>query len=233
MITDGLENAYKTKRLLIRAFENTPRDRTFLHTQIENDPVNVSLSMPTLARPRAEKHSEWMAEQLTKAVLSVMLCLAPEPATTSRDTSGQDQQPPDQAKDDSTPIGYLCLGWGGPPADQAQHRSVSLGITLAAAYQGQGYGAEAIDWALDWAFRFGGYHRVSLGTTSFNERAQRLYRKLGFVEEGRAREAHYFDRRWYDMISYGMLEGEWEVLRVMKEAPAEDEKSQSVGPQGR
>ncbi|KAF6822626.1 hypothetical protein CMUS01_11001 [Colletotrichum musicola] len=230
MITDSLADAYKTRRLLIRAFENTPRDRTFLHTQIENDPVNVSLSMPTLARPRAEKHSEWMAEQLTKAVLSVMLCLIPEPATTSRDTSGQDQQePPSEEKSqEPTPIGYLCLGWGGGPADQAQHRSVSLGITLAAAYQGQGYGAEAIDWALDWAFRFGGYHRVSLGTTSFNERAQRLYKKLGFVEEGRAREAHYFDRRWYDMISYGMLEGEWEVLRGFRDKPAEVEKSERV-----
>ncbi|KAF6810641.1 hypothetical protein CSOJ01_06201 [Colletotrichum sojae] len=226
MITDGLADAYKTKRLLIRAFENTPRDRTFLHTQIENDLVNVSLSTPTLARPRAEKHSEWMAEQLTKAVLSVMLCLAPEPATTS--DQDQQQSPSEEKNPDPTPIGYLCLGWGGAPADQAQHRSTSLGITLAAAYQGQGYGAEAIDWALDWAFRFGGYHRVELGTTSFNERAQRLYKKLGFVEEGRAREAHYFDRRWYDLISYGMLEGEWEVLRGLKEAPAEVEKSERV-----
>ncbi|TQN69661.1 Acetyltransferase [Colletotrichum shisoi] len=65
-------------------------------------------------------------------------------------------------------------------------------------------------------FRYGNFHRVYLGTMSYNERAQHLYKKLGFVEEGRSRETHWFDRKWHDLISYGMPEQEWEVLREIE-----------------
>ena len=86
---------------------------------------------------------------------------------------------------------------------------------MAAPYQNKGYGAEAINWALDWAFRFGGFHRVEISTVSYNERAMHRYTRLGFVEEGRRREAYWYDRKWYDVVSYSMLEGEWTALREL------------------
>ena len=45
---------------------------------------------------------------------------------------------------------------------------------------------------------------------------QHLYKKLGFVEEGRHRDAHFHDRRFWDMISYSMLESEWAAIREVK-----------------
>ena len=36
----------------------------------------------------------------------------------------------------------------------------------------KGYGGEAISWALDWAFRFGGYHRVAIGLLPSHGRLQ-------------------------------------------------------------
>ncbi|GKT44359.1 spermidine synthase [Colletotrichum spaethianum] len=201
MITDGLENAFCSDRLIYRAIENNEADSTFLHTQLENDPVNTALSDLRLLKPKNSKHSHSMTEKMEKSILTVMICLPHK--NTAEDN-------------ESIPVGFLTLGWAGIPADMAQHRSVGLGIALAAPFRGRGYGAEAINWALDWAFRYGNFHRVHLGTVSYNERAQHLYKKLGFVEEGRSREAHWFDRKWYDLISYGMLEHEWEALRGIK-----------------
>lgn len=207
MLAGGVNDAYRSERLVFRAVENNDDDKKFLHTQIENDPVTVALSNPMALMPRTSKHSEWMVEQMAKSVLAVMVCL---PA----DAPGDSDEKFDDAKTTAPkPIGYLAIGWGGIPPAMAHHRSVGLGIAIAPQYQGRGYGTEVINWALDWAFRYGNYHRVHLGTVSYNERAQHLYKKLGFVEEGRSRESYWFDRQWYDMISYGILESEWEAMR--------------------
>jgi RimJ/RimL family protein N-acetyltransferase len=84
-----------------------------------------------------------------------------------------------------------------------------MSITICREEQGKGYGTEAIKWALEWAFLAGGLHRVGIGCFSFNEGARRLYERLGFVVEGRAREIVWKNGCWHDVIEMGMLEGEW------------------------
>ena len=76
-------------------------------------------------------------------------------------------------------------------------------------YQGKGYGTEAIQWALNWAFQMAGLHRVNVACFEYNPGAARLYEKLGFVLEGRKRQALWFHGRWWDLIELGVLEGEW------------------------
>jgi RimJ/RimL family protein N-acetyltransferase len=93
-----------------------------------------------------------------------------------------------------------------------------LGISIIDAYQRNGYGPEAINWALDWAFKFGGMHRVGLTCYGFNDRGQRLYERLGFVKEETIRERLWFDGAWHDEIYYGMLESEWGKLRSSQKA---------------
>ncbi len=43
-------------------------------------------------------------------------------------------------------------------------------------------------------------HRVFLKVFTFNERAVKLYEKLGFVTEGKMREALYREGKWHDMM---------------------------------
>jgi RimJ/RimL family protein N-acetyltransferase len=74
---------------------------------------------------------------------------------------------------------------------------------------GQGYGTEATRLMLDHAFRGLGLHRVALTVFAFNERAVRSYRSVGFVVEGRAREAIWREGRWWDEISMSLLDSEW------------------------
>lgn len=78
---------------------------------------------------------------------------------------------------------------------------------------GRGYGTEATRLMLDHAFSTMGLHRVSLAVFSFNERAIRSYEKVGFVVEGRAREAIFRDGRFWDEISMSMLASEWRTLQ--------------------
>jgi diamine N-acetyltransferase len=79
------------------------------------------------------------------------------------------------------------------------------------AYLGKGYGRDAIQVLLRWAFRIQNYRRVWLSTTGTNTRAIRAYEACGFIHEGRLRE-HVFDNGQYvDMVHMGMLRSEWEA----------------------
>jgi RimJ/RimL family protein N-acetyltransferase len=78
---------------------------------------------------------------------------------------------------------------------------------------GHGYGTEATALMVDHAFGTLGLHRVALSVFAFNERALRAYRKVGFVLEGRSREAIWRDGRWWDELHMSLLVHEWVVLR--------------------
>jgi RimJ/RimL family protein N-acetyltransferase len=79
---------------------------------------------------------------------------------------------------------------------------------------GHGYGTEATELMLDHAFRTLGLHRIGLAVFAFNERALRSYRKVGFIVEGRSREAIWRDGRWWDEMQMSLLAHEWAGRRV-------------------
>jgi len=85
-----------------------------------------------------------------------------------------------------------------------------LGIVIGEPdYRGRGYGPEAMSLLLDYAFGELRLHRVELKVFSYNQRALRAYRKLGFREEGRKREAHFYRGSFHDIVIMGILEREW------------------------
>lgn len=88
-------------------------------------------------------------------------------------------------------------------------RCGTIGIVLGPRYLGKGYGTDAMRLIVAFGFRELGLHRVQLGVYEFNVRAIAAYRKAGFVEEGRRREAIYHDGRWYDNVQMSILEQEW------------------------
>ncbi len=76
---------------------------------------------------------------------------------------------------------------------------------------GQGYGYEAAQLALRFAFHELNLRRVQLTVFAYNERAIALYEKLGFQREGVFREFLQRDGQRHDMILYGLLRREWEA----------------------
>jgi RimJ/RimL family protein N-acetyltransferase len=86
---------------------------------------------------------------------------------------------------------------------------------------GRGYGSEATGLMVEHAFTSLGLHRVALSVFAFNERAIRAYQRVGFVDEGRSREAIWRDGRWWDELHMSVLEPEWRARRWEERAVAE------------
>lgn len=194
------KNFFRSARLTYRAVEST--DTRFFHNLIA-DADAFANTAPLLLQPMTRHFSEGMQKLGSETLLSVIICL------TSASSGGESSESAHNLNigDTDTPIGALYLSKS-PPAEQ-HHRNTNLAINLSATHQGKGYGSEAIRWALDWAFRMAGLHRVGLNVLEWNDGARRLYEKLGFVAEGRQRQALWFDGRWWDRLYFGLLEGEW------------------------
>lgn len=73
----------------------------------------------------------------------------------------------------------------------------------------RGYGTEAVEILLDFAFAELRLHRVQLRVWSFNERAIHVYTRMGFCQEASYREAHYRHGHWHDVHYMSMLASEW------------------------
>jgi RimJ/RimL family protein N-acetyltransferase len=70
---------------------------------------------------------------------------------------------------------------------------------------GKGYGSEASKAVIDFSIDVVKLHRVTLEVVDFNTRAQRIYAKLGFHQEGLLRDAWFWDDEWSDVILMSLL----------------------------
>ena len=84
--------------------------------------------------------------------------------------------------------------------------SAWLGITIGdASARGRGIGAQAMEY-LESEIRAAGLARMELGVFEYNERAIRLYRKMGFREIGRFEGFTYWQgKMWTDIRMEKML----------------------------
>ena len=90
------------------------------------------------------------------------------------------------------------------------HRSADFHIGIGdRVHWSKGYGREAVTLLLNYAFGEIDLHRVGLTVFAANDRAVALYRKLGFVEEGRWRQLLRRDGVDQDVLLMGILRHEW------------------------
>jgi putative acetyltransferase len=108
------------------------------------------------------------------------------------------------------------VGWGGIHVGAARRRHVGeLGIGIAAAHQGKGFGSALLAALLELADDWLGLRRVELHAMTRNARARGLYERHGFEVEGLLRGF---------VISAGLLEDAWIMarLRPALERPPEE-----------
>ncbi|CUX27425.1 GNAT family N-acetyltransferase [Rhizobium oryzihabitans] len=86
------------------------------------------------------------------------------------------------------------------------HRG-ALGIGILPPHRDRGLGARLMRRALD-AARELGLHRVELCVHADNARAIALYEKIGFVHEGRARDAVLIDGHYTDSLQMAVILGD-------------------------
>jgi RimJ/RimL family protein N-acetyltransferase len=98
------------------------------------------------------------------------------------------------------------------------HGESFVGISIGEReFWGNGYGTEAMELILRFAFLELNLHRVSLDVFDYNPRAIRSYEKAGFIHEGRQRGSLKRDGHRYDMLYMGILREEWLAKKLVAE----------------
>jgi RimJ/RimL family protein N-acetyltransferase len=110
-----------------------------------------------------------------------------------------------EALDDQRLIGYVALG----DTDFRHGEATVLSIAIGDRDRwGGGYGTDALRVICRYAFEEMGLHRLTLWVVADNAAAVRAYTKVGFVEEGRRREAFRTRGKRHDFLMMGLLSSE-------------------------
>ncbi|MCL2003338.1 MAG: GNAT family N-acetyltransferase [Oscillospiraceae bacterium] len=87
-----------------------------------------------------------------------------------------------------------------------KNRSCSIGMGIAKIEnRNKGYGKEAAELMIDYAFQHVGIERITANTLEINISAKKSLEGLGFEFEGRERKAVYFGGKRYDRLNFGLL----------------------------
>lgn len=198
---------FDSTRLAFRAVRQ-PEDLA-LFTALGNDQpgyMNSNFSNTTLISPAGTL--KFMKSVAEDQLLGATIWLKGTAQSKEQDDMANNGAPSGELKGEwGTAIGEIHLSK--LPANAVHHRSTEIGVDILPGFQGKGYGREAIEWALDYAFRRAGLHRVRIRAFEWNTGAVRLYEKIGFKVEGREREALWHEGRFWDGVEFGMLEQEW------------------------
>jgi RimJ/RimL family protein N-acetyltransferase len=98
-----------------------------------------------------------------------------------------------------------------------QHGEVGLFIGEKALWD-QGLGKDTLATLLNYGFDILNLHRIYLRVFADNQRAMHAYEQVGFVHEGRFREAEWRHGRWLDLLYMSVLRPEW-VSRLEARQP--------------
>jgi len=88
-------------------------------------------------------------------------------------------------------------------------RSCIMGYEIAPAHQGKGYVKEALNAIITWGFREVPLNRIEAQVHPDNVASLALLAALGFLQEGRQREAGYWAGRHHDLLQYALLYAQW------------------------
>ncbi|WP_342770185.1 GNAT family protein [Oceanobacillus chungangensis] len=88
-----------------------------------------------------------------------------------------------------------------------------IGYWLAKDYQGKGIMSRVARALTEYAFHELDLNRVEIRAAYENLRSRAIPKRLGFVEEGKIRQAEWLYDHYVDHVIYGMLASDWENIR--------------------
>lgn len=218
---------WKSERLVYRGVE--PEDDPVLY-KISNNPESFMNSAPFLPTPRTQKSAVEFREWLSSCTMAAAMCLpAPQSSDDAADKKSDktSDKTADKPSDKPVAIGFISLEKPGMPQLQFLRRT-EISLTILPEYQGQGYGTEALNWVLRWAFQHANMHRVGIGVFDHNVGALRLYKRIGFIQEAKRRDFLWHNGRYCDLIELAILEDEWRAKQKDIDAQAKKGAENSI-----
>lgn len=183
--------AFHTDRLVFSATNTDKTDHERIKLLLAEPSTQISgFGGPAL--PMTDALAEKLAKAFTSSLVAVYICLP---------------KSPEEPKVAGEAIGIMRLG--DIPPGGAHHRHTSFGIMFTPNHIGKGYGTEAMNWLLEYAFRGFNLHKVCGNTSAGNLPARKMYQKLGFEEEGVLKEHRWEGGEWGDEICLGLLASDW------------------------
>jgi RimJ/RimL family protein N-acetyltransferase len=104
--------------------------------------------------------------------------------------------------------------------------SAGLGIMIGEPRdRGRGHGTDTVEAIVGFGFASLRLERIWLDVFDFNQRARRVYERVGFQHEGVQRHAIFRDGRFFDEHRMAILSGEWRARHQPNEFASPDEES--------
>ncbi|CAL1712751.1 unnamed protein product [Somion occarium] len=177
---------FTTERLRLRAYKESDLDD--IVDSVTEYRVQLVTSIGYTV-PQGPQFKQEFKESLEKALTTIVI----------------------EKKDTKEFIGFLHIMLA-----DSKNQNGEIGINLASAHWDKGYGTETMRFIVDYAFRGLGLRRVSLGVFGGNERAMKVYERIGFVVEATKRKCNWVEGEWRDIIFMGMLEEEWRARKEVE-----------------
>ncbi|MDX1414770.1 MAG: GNAT family N-acetyltransferase [Candidatus Promineifilaceae bacterium] len=105
----------------------------------------------------------------------------------------------------------LLIGNCGIRINNPSLREANIGYELDNEYWGNGYATEAARAILEFGFQELRLRRVWANTLAVNKGSARVLEKLGMRLECREIEKEFIKDRWYDSLTYAILDREWDI----------------------
>ena len=179
---------FQTRRLRVRPFRVT----------------DVEVFAAYRADPAVARYQSWSTYSVerARALIDSMRGVTPG-------APGQWYQFALERLEDATLVGDLAL-----KVNDREPSEAEIGFTLAAEHQGNGYGTEAVERLLDYAFGTMGLRRLIAVTDALNDAAASLLTRVGMRREAHFLENVYFKGAWGSEFVFAMLRHEWAGSRT-------------------
>ena len=105
-----------------------------------------------------------------------------------------------------------------------RHNKADLGYWIAKEHWGKGYGTEATEAMVTYAFDTMKLHKLEANHLLRNPSSGKVLEKLGFIYEGLHRDAYLKDGKYEDLVFYGLLRSEYMKAYGIIEDPEPEEK---------
>ncbi|MFC3478592.1 GNAT family N-acetyltransferase [Halobacterium litoreum] len=158
-------------------------DAEFVQRGHNHPDVGVSLG---LSQPENESEAESHVAQYEDDPLNVSLLVC---------VDGEGDGP--------TPVGKVSLM-------DLHHTRPEISYWVLPEYHGNGYGTEAVELLVDYAFSAHEIRGLQAQAFAPNEGSVGVLENLGFTHEGTLRDARFRDGEYVDVVWYGLLREEWE-----------------------